>query len=177
MEVSLPLLLPSILVTISIRLQQGACWIFNGHLIQRSYFPLHCLKHPDRRGAPNANHWHASPNLPPQLKPILTERVISCHSSSSTMFVLKLFQKMPLQPAPSMPTISPKPSSSSDLVVHGEHLTISSHQKTPLVEANLQDMVMHHSIDVSHAPTEARATSWRGRCIEKTKKFPTEQAE
>ena len=65
MAVPLPLLLPSILVAISFRLQQETCWKFSGHLIQGIYFPLSCLKQPDRPGEPNAIRWHATPDLPP----------------------------------------------------------------------------------------------------------------
>ena len=57
-----------------------------------------------------------------------------------------------------MPTSAPNSSSSSDLVVHGEHLAISSNQQTSLIKTYLQDMVMHHFIAIGRAAAEAMSS-------------------
>ena len=95
MAVPLPLLLPSILVAISFRLQQETCWKFSGHLIQGIYFPPSCLKQPDRPGEPNAIHWHATPDLPPQSIFVRPDRVTSFLSASFLVLVHKYFHERP----------------------------------------------------------------------------------
>ena len=90
MAVANPLVFPRIIAPISSRVQHETYSELYGHLIQRIYFPLSCLKQPDRPDAPNAKRWHASPDLPPQTKPILTKHVTLCPSFFSIIFVLKL---------------------------------------------------------------------------------------
>jgi hypothetical protein len=58
-----------------------------------------------------------------------------------------------------MPFLAINSSSSPRYVVLGDHLVASSHRKTTLVKAYLQDMVLHHIIDVGRVAVVLPATS------------------
>jgi hypothetical protein len=55
LTVALLLLLPSNLVTVSIRLKHEICWKLNGVTIRGIKSPFDCLNLPNPNGAPNAN--------------------------------------------------------------------------------------------------------------------------
>jgi hypothetical protein len=63
------------------------------------------------------------------------------------------------QPMPTMPFLAINSSSSPRYVALGDHFATSSHQKTLLVVAYLQDMVLHHMASVDRVAVVSPATA------------------
>jgi hypothetical protein len=150
---------PSIIAIVSVQLLHERYFKLNEHSIQGIYFQIHGLKLPNPNGAPNANRWHTSPNLPPQTISMQTKKSTSFPLLSSFTFLHKVWYETICTAHKSMPILPTNSSSSQDFVSMTDHIDDFLHQWTPLVMLYLQDMVVHHIFAIGCDVIEVHRTS------------------